>query len=499
MCALAHAVGVAALTDVPALAIALWWWVEAMAATATGTDMSWTNVLGSPAGAVGRGAELRAGAVGRSAELRAGAVGRSAELPTGAVGRSAELPADAGRARREARAAWFTVTVVVNAGLLVWAVRRGEVGGRAVEWSLAAFCIAVAARHDGIVRGAFVLGRLVRSYRLHQLAYHLGQLHRAMAIAGMAWLAVAVALAVPSNPVARIAAGAVLAIGVVMARTARDRVRQSRHNRFESVHRLGGWTALGILVIIIPVAAARSLPPGSGPADLLRQPSMLLLAVLVMLVVHPWLGVRRRSAEFLAVTSEVVVVALPGRRSLGEFVRVSRDGHEWHSFAVATTGDEGPGRYCLVIRRAGDWTERLARDVEDGRAPARLWVRRMRGYGFMYHAQAYRRVLMVATGAGIGPVLPYLLGSAPVRFECLWIGRSHRAAMGTDLVDRVLAGGSVTLIDTSEGRPDVGACVAEVARRFDAVFVVSNDVVRDAVAGACESLGVPWYGPTFDS
>jgi hypothetical protein len=79
----------------------------------------------------------------------------------------------------------------------------------------------------------------------------------------------------------------------------------------------------------------------------------------------------------------------------------------------------------------------------------------MRGYGFMYHAQAYRRVLIVATGAGIGPVLPYLLSSPPVQFECLWIGRCHRAAMGTDLVDRVLASGSVTLIDTSRGRPDV--------------------------------------------
>ena len=53
-----------------------------------------------------------------------------------------------------------------------------------------------------------------------------------------------------------------------MARTARDRVRQSRHNRFESVHRLGGWAALGILAVIVPVEAARSLPPGSGPAGL---------------------------------------------------------------------------------------------------------------------------------------------------------------------------------------------------------------------------------------
>lgn len=406
---------------------------------------------------------------------------------------------DAGRPRRQARAVWFAVAAALNGGLVAWAAGRGEFGSRAVDWSLAAFCIAVAARHDGIVRGVFVLGRLVPSYRLHQLAYHLGQLHRAMAMAGLAWLVVAAALTARSSPLAGMASAGVLAILAAMAWTARDRVRHARHNRFELVHRFGGWAALGILAIIVPVQAAQSLPPGSAVAGLLRQPTVLLLATLVILVAHPWLGVRRRPAEFLAVTSEVVVVALPGRRLLGEFVRVSREGREWHCFAVATTGNEGTGRYCLVIRRAGDWTERLASDIEHGRAPARLWVRKMRGYGFMYHAQAYRRVLMVATGAGIGPVLPYLLGKPPVQFECLWIGRCHRAAMGTDLVDRVLAGGPVTLVDTSRGRPDVGACVARVAHRFDAVFVVSNDAVRDSVGRACEALGVPWYGPTFDS
>jgi hypothetical protein len=97
----------------------------------------------------------------------------------------------------------------------------------------------------------------------------------------------------------------------------------------------------------------------------------------------------------------------------------------------------------------------------------------------------------------IGPVLPYLMGRPPMQFEYLWIGRCHRAAMGTDLVDRVLAGGPVNLIDTSSGRPDVGARRGTV-RRFDAMFVVSNDVVRDTVARACEALAVPCYGPTFD-
>jgi hypothetical protein len=108
----------------------------------------------------------------------------------------------------------------------------------------------------------------------------------------------------------------------------------------------------------------------NGRTGLLRQPSVLLLATLVMLVAHPWLSVRRLPAEYLAVTGQVVVIALPGRHVLGEFVRVSREGREWHSFAVATTGSEGAGRYCLVIRRAGDWTERLASDIENGQAPA---------------------------------------------------------------------------------------------------------------------------------
>ena len=37
------------------------------------------------------------------------------------------------------------------------------------------------------------------------------------------------------------------------------------------------------------------------------------------------------------------------------------------------------------------------------------------------------------------------------------------------------------------------------ANKTRPAIVVSNDAVRDSVARACEALGVPWYGPTFDS
>ena len=380
-----------------------------------------------------------------------------------------------------ARAVWFGTAIALNALIAAVAARQGGVVEHATEASLAALCIAVAARHDGIVRGAFLVGRSVRSYRLHLLIDHLGQLHRAMAMAGTVWFAVAIATA-GTGDLRRAAGAVVLAILAAMAWTARDAVRGERHNRFEVIHRYGGWSTLAILAVLVHGTVA-----------------IVLFVALIALVVHPWLGVRRVPVELLTVTGQVIVVALPGRCKAGQFARVSREGREWHSFAVATTGAEGDGRYCLVIRRAGDWTERLAHDAECGRAPRHLYVRRLRGHGFMHHAQAYRRVLIVATGAGIGPVLPYLLGRPSVSARCLWIARDHCASVGEDLVGRAARGGALTLVDTANGRPDVAGYVAELAPRFEAVFVVSNAAVRDQVARACEELDVPCYGPTFDS
>jgi hypothetical protein len=399
-----------------------------------------------------------------------------------------------------ARGVWCSVAIVVNGSLVGFAASPGAVADCAVEASLVNFIVAIAARHDGVVRGAFVLGRLVTSYRLHQLTYHLGQLHRAMAIAGTVWFAIALVVAATSGAYAVAATGAaVLLILPAMMWTARDARRHARHERFEVVHRYGGWMALAILTGLVIQQAVTSSPPDAGIVAVLAQPSVQLLVAVLALVVHPWVGVKRVRCEILGVTDQVVIVALCGRRSRGEFVRVSREGREWHSFAVATCGREGANRYCLVIRRAGDWTERLARDAQSERPPTHLLVRRMRGCGFMYHAQTYARALIVATGAGIGPVLPYLLGAATEQLQCLWIARDHRAAVGENLVSRVLAGGNVTLLDSSSSRPDIGAHVAALAPRFDAVFVVSNEHVRNDVAHACQRLNIPWYGPTFDS
>ena len=366
----------------------------------------------------------------------------------------------------------------------------GQLPDRSMAASLFCCFIAVVARHDGVVRTLGRLGVSRPGYLRHQLTYEIGQLHRGFALAGMGWLVVALTDAVRTGGWPDRVGGALVCLLLVsMAWTARAGVRTSHHELFERAHRYAGWSALAVLVAL---AARSSVARFDGVA-------VVLLLILIALVAHPWLGVRRVPAEVLTVTAQVVVIALPGRCSPGDFVRVSRDGREWHAFAVSTVQTEGADRYCLIIRRAGDWTERLGRDAEQGRGPTRLAVRQLRGFGFMGHVRVHRRALVIATGAGIGPVLPYLLGDRQPGLRCLWIGRDHRAAVGDALVDRLLATGQVTLIDTTVERPDVAALVAGHAPAYDAVFVVSNAAVRDVVAAVCERLRIPWYGPTFDS
>ena len=176
------------------------------------------------------------------------------------------------------------------------------------------------------------------------MTYHLGQFHRATAMMGTAWFVVAIAVAAVSDDrVGRAVGPVVVAILATMMWTARNAVRHSRHNRFEAIHRYGGWTALALLVTLVVRRVAVSLPPGAGVTDVVQSPSVLLLVMLVALVVHPWLGVKRLPCEVTGVTDDVVVLALPGKRSLGEYVRVSREGKEWHAFAVAVNRKRRPG------------------------------------------------------------------------------------------------------------------------------------------------------------
>jgi hypothetical protein len=73
----------------------------------------------------------------------------------------------------------------------------------------------------------------------------------------------------------------VLLILLAMMWTARDARRHARHERFEVVHRYGGWMALAILTGLVIQQAVTSLPADAAIVAVLAQPAVqLLVAVL---------------------------------------------------------------------------------------------------------------------------------------------------------------------------------------------------------------------------
>ncbi len=182
---------------------------------------------------------------------------------------------------------WFGVAAVVNVLIAGLAAAFGGVVDQAVAASLLVFCISIGARHDGIVRAAFAVGRTdpvvpAPSVDVPRGSIAPGDGDRRHGLVRRSPSESAVA---SGDRVGQLIGAVVLAILVTMMWTARNAVRHTLHNRFELIHRYGGWTALAILVALVLRQLATSLPPGAGLADVVDAPTG---SVAVAVVVCSW-------------------------------------------------------------------------------------------------------------------------------------------------------------------------------------------------------------------
>jgi hypothetical protein len=115
----------------------------------------------------------------------------------------------------------------------------------------------------------------------------------------------------------------------------------------------------------------------------------------------------------------------------GSFTRISDDPlSEWHGFAtVPVPGKKG---YSLVVSRAGDWTAK-----QIGSPPTHLWVRGVPTFGVLRIVPLFRRIVVVATGSGIGPCAPIIF-EQKVPIKLLWTSPNVRETFGDNLVDTIL-------------------------------------------------------------
>lgn len=442
-----------------------------------------------------------------------------------AVPGTAPTAVDTDRARRAAvarRAAtrpfrgWLVAVVAANAVAVpvVLATAPGLAAASTVAAGVAGADVALAAlvRQQNVVNGLFRVATAaplrwplrVRAAlaQVHQVG---GGVHVGAALSAIGWFlafTAMTAVAVLTGPASGwqvailVVALAVLAVLLVMAVEARPSVREGHHDRFEHVHRWGGWSALVLLAgltVLLGVAAG-------GPllAALAATPGAWILLVVAVAAVVPWLQLRRVPVTITTPSDHVALVTLDrGRRvRAGSVTRIARRPlGQWHAFANMTRPETDA--YRLAVSRVGDWTSRFIDERPDV-----VWVRGVPTTGVGTVGRLFHRVVWVATGSGIAPALPHLVND-PTPAHLIWVTRNPERTYGPALLDEIrTACPDTTVWDTdADGKPDLAALAARAVAETgaEAVVCISNQHTTLRVVGELRERGIPAYGPIWDS
>lgn len=335
--------------------------------------------------------------------------------------------------------------------------------------------------------------------------YHFGGLHSGGAMAAIAWFALLFGSMIwqrlegPGGVSLTLIglSGGLLGLLLLVAVMAMPTLRGRFHNAFERTHRFAGWAALAMFWAMTLVSA-REQDGAAALIDVLAQSaSFWMLLLVTMSIALPWLRLRKVPVSLVRPSSHAVIVRLEHHTPFaGSATAISRNPlWEWHSFAnIPTPGKEG---FRLIISRAGDWTGAF---IEQ--APTHVWVKGITTAGVAHIETLFKSVVYIATGSGIGPVLPHLLArQVPIRL--IWSTRSPRATYGDSLVDEILEAQPDALIwDTDvSGKPDLVTLAYAAVQSFgaEAVICISNQRLTERVVEEMEARGIPAYGAIWDS
>lgn len=334
--------------------------------------------------------------------------------------------------------------------------------------------------------------------------YHFGGLHSGGAMAATCWFGLYAAGLLSQWPPGtqvptpiRVTTLGILALLVLLCAMAHPGVRARWHNSFEQVHRLGGWTTL----LLFWCLALLNHSDQHGEAALhllLSTPQFWVMVLLTFCVILPWLRLRKVAVTYEHPSPHAVVARFDhGVTPLaGSASTIScHPLREWHSFAnIPSPGQEG---FRLIISRAGDWTGHLI-----DQRPGHVWVKGIATAGVARIENLFSAVIYVATGSGIGPVLPHLLAQQ-VPSRLIWSTRSPQATYGEPLLEEVLRAEPRALIwDTSvQGKPDLLELTLALyhSSGAEAVICIANQKLTQSLARDLERRGIAAYGAIWDS
>ena len=342
------------------------------------------------------------------------------------------------------------------------------------------------------------------------LVFHYGGGHSGAGVAAVTWYFLYTALATKefaeTKEPAQIANVVTSYILVVMffiiLAGAHPHFRVRYHDRFEMMHRFAGWTALVTFWVHTVTAANIYAKREKVPLGmyLVHSPNFWTFLVSTMCSVLSWARLRRRDV-FPEVLSDHAIRLHFKYTTMPPFYGLKVSDHpltEWHAFATIPDDDgSGPNGFSVVVSNAGDWTKRTIQNP-----PKKLWVRGYPLHGLLYTSRLFRKIVVVATGSGIGPCLSLLYADVTPR-RILWSTPHPETTYGPKVVDAVLKADPDAVIwnTRTQGRPDMVAMTWALVSesKAEAVFIISNPKVTRKVVFGMKSRGIAAYGAIFDS
>ncbi|KAH6605344.1 amino acid adenylation [Trichoderma cornu-damae] len=346
--------------------------------------------------------------------------------------------------------------------------------------------------------------------------YHLGGVHSGAGFCASAWLVASTVQAtiarfqLHGRPSGASLANLVIswllcALCCAILASAWPTFRKAEHNMFEKMHRFLGWTALALFWVKTAVSVYEFTPAGGdlGMA-LVKTPAFWMLGIATCSVASSWIFLRKVKVNAEPLSDHAIRLHFDYTVPVnGSFTRIShRPLLEWHSFATIPAPQPSPEDgiapgYSLIISNAGDWTKSCIQNP-----PTSIWVRGLPTCGVMRIATLFNRIVVIATGSGIGPLLGHI-GRPSCPTQLIWSAPSPERTFGKKIIDAIKGTipGAVIHDTRTRGRPDLVTMGYNLARDFgaEAVIIIANEKITKKVVYGLETRGTPAFGAIWDS
>ena len=275
--------------------------------------------------------------------------------------------------------------------------------------------------------------------------------------------------------------------------------RRKYHDYFEAAHRFAGWIALATFWTHSIFAAKMVQAETDTPLGLVlvSSPNFWFLCVSTSCTLLSWSRLRRRQV-FPEKLSDHATRLHFKYRTMAPFYGVklsTNPAFEWHAFA--TIPEEDGSGFSVVVSNAGDWTKKAIMNPSK-----KLWIRGYPLHGLLYTSKLFKRIVVVATGSGIGPCLSLMFADVTPR-RVLWSTPNPETTYGDKVVGAVKKADPEAVIwnTRTQGRPNMVEMCWNLVQESgaEAVFIISNPKVTFKVVYGMETRGVPAYGAIFDS